>query len=156
MKDKIVLDPCCGSRMMWYDKNNPIALFSDQRNEQHTLCDGRMLYISPDVVMDARNLQHEDCSFWHIVLDPPHLNKLGVNSWMAKKYGKLLPSWETDIKGMFDEAMRVLKVNGTLNFKWNETQIPEKKLIEVLGITPLYGTRMGKGNKTIWMAFIKQ
>ncbi|HFT8620684.1 TPA: SAM-dependent methyltransferase, partial [Pseudomonas aeruginosa] len=31
-----VLDPCCGGRMMWFDKQNQLALFGDQRNETIT------------------------------------------------------------------------------------------------------------------------
>ena len=30
--DKIILDACCGSRMFWFDKNNPAALFVDIRS----------------------------------------------------------------------------------------------------------------------------
>lgn len=25
---KIILDACCGSRMFWFDKENPLALFA--------------------------------------------------------------------------------------------------------------------------------
>ena len=32
-----VLDPCCGSRMMWFDKQDPRILFGDQRTESHIL-----------------------------------------------------------------------------------------------------------------------
>lgn len=38
-----VLDPCCGSRMMWFDRQHPDAVFGDKRTEQHVLCDGRTL-----------------------------------------------------------------------------------------------------------------
>ena len=44
-----VLDPCCGSRMMWFDKQ-------DQRTESHILSDGRALEIKPDVKLDFTNL----------------------------------------------------------------------------------------------------
>lgn len=27
---KIILDACCGSRMFWFDKHNPFALFVDK------------------------------------------------------------------------------------------------------------------------------
>lgn len=47
-----VLDPCCGSRMFWFDKSNPDVVFGDIRRERHTLCDGRSLVVNPDVVMD--------------------------------------------------------------------------------------------------------
>lgn len=46
MTKKQVLDPCCGSRMFWFDKNNNIVEFCDIRKENHILCDARCeLYI---------------------------------------------------------------------------------------------------------------
>ena len=38
-----VLDACCGSRMFWFDSDNPKAVFVDKRSESHALCDGREL-----------------------------------------------------------------------------------------------------------------
>ena len=35
----LVLDPCCGSRMMWFDKADPRAIFGDQRSETITVTD---------------------------------------------------------------------------------------------------------------------
>lgn len=35
-----VLDACCGSRMAWHDKSNPLAVFMDNRKIDETLCDG--------------------------------------------------------------------------------------------------------------------
>lgn len=37
---KLILDPCCGSKMFWFDKDNPDVLFADQREEDHVLCEG--------------------------------------------------------------------------------------------------------------------
>jgi len=153
--EKLILDPCSASRMMWYDKSNPSVVFGDIRKESHTLCDGRALEINPDILMDARQLPFPDETFWHVVQDWPHMKKLGVNSCMAKKYGVLLPTWKTDVKGMFDEGMRVLKTNGTMVIKWNESQISETELLEVLQVKPMYRHRSGKGNKTIWLNFFK-
>lgn len=154
-QQETILDACCGSKMMWFDKNNPNVLYADQRTEKHILCDGRTLNISPDIEMDFTAMPFEDNSFHLVVFDPPHLKQLGKNSWMAKKYGVLLPSWETDIKAGFDECMRVLKPNGTLIFKWNENQIKINRIIELIGITPLFGHPSGKAGKTIWMTFMK-
>lgn len=50
--DKLILDACCGPRMMWFDKQNPLAVFMDIRDEECTLCDGRNLEVHPDVVGD--------------------------------------------------------------------------------------------------------
>jgi len=152
---KEILDACCGSKMMWFDKKNPNVMFADKRTETHTLCDGRILKIEPDIEMDFTKMPFENETFSLVVFDPPHLNKLGKNSWMAKKYGVLLPTWETDIKAGFDECMRVLKPNGTLIFKWNENQIKINKIIEVVGQKPLFGHPSGKHGQTIWMTFFK-
>lgn len=87
--DKLILDACCGSRMMWFDKQNPLAVFMDIRDEECTLCDGRNLEVHPDVVGDFRNIPFEDATFRLVVFDPPHLVRLGANSYTAHKYGKL-------------------------------------------------------------------
>ncbi len=152
---KIILDACCGSRMMWFDKVNPLAVFADQRTEIHTLCDGRSLVINPDIEMDFTQMPFENESFKLVVFDPPHLKKLGKNTWMAQKYGVLLPTWETDIKAGFDECMRVLEPFGVLIFKWNETQINLNQVLKVIEKQPLFGHTSGKHGKTIWMCFMK-
>ena len=153
--EKKILDATCGSRMMWFDKNNEHTIYADKRNENHILCDGRALEISPDVEMDFTNMPFESNTFSLVVFDPPHLKKLGTNSWLAKKYGKLFPGWEMEIKAGFDECMRVLKPDGTLIFKWNENQIKINHIIEIIGVKPLFGHPSGKLGQTIWMSFIK-
>ncbi len=155
-KEAKILDSTCGSRMMWFDKQNPNVLFADKRNENHILCDGRVLEIKPDIEIDFTNMPFDDNSFKLVVFDPPHLLKLGKNSWMAKKYGYLLPTWETDIRAGFEECMRVLEPFGILIFKWNETQIKINKIISVIGVNPLFGHPSGKYGQTIWMTFMKE
>lgn len=155
MTNKKILDACCGSRMFWFDKTNPDVLFADIRKETHTLCDGRELHINPDIEMDFRDMPFEDNKFKLVVFDPPHLNKLGKNTWMAQKYGVLLPTWEEDIKLGFNECMRVLEPNGVLIFKWNEAQIKLNQVLKILPIEPLFGHVTGKHGRTIWMAFMK-
>lgn len=153
---KKVLDVTCGSRMMWFNKKNPIAVFTDKRKEKIKMCDGRVLNIEPDIEMDFTNLKFEDETFYLVVFDPPHLNKLGQRSWLAQKYGRLLPTWEMDIKEGFNECMRVLKKNGTLIFKWNESQVTLNKVLQVIGKEPLFGHTSGKHGRTIWMTFLKE
>ena len=41
---KPILDACCGSRMFWFDKTNPAAIFMDNRELDDTLCDGRVIF----------------------------------------------------------------------------------------------------------------
>lgn len=153
--NKRILDVTAGSRMMWFDKWNTGVVFSDIRSEQSVLCDGRTLNIHPDVDADFRNLPFEDESFFLVVFDPPHLEKLGKNTWMAQKYGVLFSTWETDIKQGFDECMRVLKPNGVLIFKWNEAQINLNQVLKVIKTQPLFGHTSGKHGKTKWMTFMK-
>lgn len=43
--------------MFWFDRHHPDVVFMDQREESHTLCDGRALEIKPDVVGDFRKEQ---------------------------------------------------------------------------------------------------
>lgn len=161
--DKPVLDATCGSRMIWFNKNNEFAVFVDKRELDDeaiwTSGDGkatRYCSIHPDIIADFTNLPFEDNTFYHVVFDPPHLIQGGDNSWMVKKYGKLnKDTWKQVLHDGFTECMRVLKPYGTLIFKWNETQIPVKDVIAAIGARPLYGNRSGKQGKTHWMAFIK-
>lgn len=51
-----ILDCCCGSRMFWYNKNNPDVLFGDIRDTEEELKDGRVIKIHPDLIMDFTNL----------------------------------------------------------------------------------------------------
>ena len=102
-----ILDMCCGSRMFWFDKSDERAIFSDIRKEGYTLRNGRRLIISPDIIAD----------FSMVVLDPPHLESVGDNAWMGKKYGRLnKDAWRDDSRQRFKEAFRVLRPHGVLIF----------------------------------------
>ena len=151
--NKMILDVCCGSKMFYYDNEDCRLLFNDLRKEDEVLCDSRRLTIYPDTQHDFRKLPFDDESFCHVVFDPPHLFRVGDNSWLAKKYGKLPKNWHPYIKQGFDECMRVLKINGTLVLKWNTRDISIPELISVIG-NPLYGDR-GHGNGTYWLIYVK-
>ncbi len=163
MENKKILDACCGSRMFWFDKENPDVEFVDNRCIHREVIwksgDGKSVRycdVNPTTLADFTDLPFEDNTFYHVVFDPPHLLHIGDNAWMAKKYGKLDSNWENTIKQGFDECMRVLKPNGTLVFKWNEFDIPVKKIVEVIGQQPLYGHKSGKQQKTHWLCFMKK
>ena len=150
-----ILDPCCGSRMFHFDRQNENVVFGDIRTESHILCDGRSLEVAPDIEMDFRDMPFADASFHAVVFDPPHLVRAGNKSWLALKYGKLNADWHEDLAKGFSECFRVLKPNGTLIFKWNETQI---KVSEVLALTdqkPFIGHPSGKRANTHWICFMK-
>ena len=150
-----ILDPCCGSRMFWFDKENPEVIFGDNRELDTTLCDGRKLEIKPDVLMDFRKIPYVDNFFKLIVFDPPHMNSLGKNSWMAKKYGVLGETWRDDLRKGFSECFRVLKDGGILIFKWNESDIKVKEVLELVDYKDLFGHPSGKLQKTHWICFMK-
>lgn len=158
-----VLDPCCGSRMMWFDREHPDVVFGDRRSETLTVTDRshgnpsgtRTLHIAPDVLLDFRDLPYADGTFKLIAFDPPHLVRAGPKSWLAAKYGKLGQDWREDLRAGFAECFRVLAADGVLVFKWNETQV---KLREVLALTPhqpLFGNTSGKKAGTHWLVFMK-
>jgi len=163
IEGKRVLDPCCGSRMFWFDRQHPDVVFGDQRHETVTVTDRshgredgvRTLRIEPDVLLDFRALPYADGSFKLVSFDPPHLVRAGPRSWLAAKYGKLGPDWREDLTRGFAECFRVLAEDGVLVFKWNETQV---KIGEVLALTPhrpLFGNTSGKKAGTHWMVFMK-
>ena len=153
--DKAILDACCGSRMFWFNKQNPLVLYADKRTESHTLCDGRHLEIRPDIEADFTEMPFPDNHFKLVVFDPPHLVKLGKGSWMAKKYGVLPVDWRAELKKGFDECMRVLQPHGILIFKWNENQIKVVEIRKIIKVEPLFGHVTGRHQSTHWMTFMK-
>jgi len=158
-----VLDPCCGTRMFWFDKSDPRVLFGDRRSETLTVTDNsrgnasgtRTLRIDPDVLLDFRALPFEANSFHLVAFDPPHLYQAGPRSWLAAKYGKLGQDWRDDLRAGFAECFRVLKPNGTLVFKWNETQIKVREVLALTPHRPLFGNTSGKKAGTHWIVFMK-
>lgn len=146
----------CGGRSMWFNKNHPDTLYFDQRRETHYYDNGKRTVVDPDVLGDFRNLPFDDETFWHVVFDPPHIKGLSESSYMFKKYGTLSFDWRNHITQGFHEAMRVLKPNGTLIFKWNEGSFKVSEVLKMIPYQPLYGHPTSKNGDTKWMAFIKR
>lgn len=48
------LDPCSGSRMMWFDRNHPDALFGDQRRVHLTAPGGHRIHAGNVVPLPQR------------------------------------------------------------------------------------------------------
>lgn len=161
--DKRVLDPCCGSRMMWFDRNHPDVVFGDKRSETVTVTDRsngrvdgqRVIRIEPDVPLDFRNLPYADGTFKLVTFDPPHLVVAGPKSWLAAKYGKLGEDWREDLRRGFAECFRVLATDGVLVFKWNETQVKVAEVLALTPVAPLFGHPTGRKGLTHWLVFMR-
>jgi len=157
-----VLDPCCGSRMMWFDPADQRALFGDLRDETITVVDRshredgtRVLSIHPEARMDFRRLPFADDTFPLVVFDPPHLVRAGPRSWLAAKYGKLGVDWRNDLRAGLAECFRVLRPEGVLIFKWSEVQVATREVLALTPHRPLFGHPSGKRGGTHWITFMK-
>lgn len=154
----MILDPTCSAKSIWFDKDNPDVIRGDIRVIDLWVGkgeNGRRWDVRPDVQMDYTCMPFSDNCFEMVVFDPPHLKDLGLNSWLAQKYGKLFANWEDNIRGGFDECYRVLISGGFLIFKWNENQIPLKEILK-LAPPPLFGHTTGSKSKTHWICFVKE
>lgn len=152
MNNKSILDATCGSRMMWFNKNHPDALYVDQRTLDNK---DWGIQVKPDVLASFTNLPFDDDSFTLVVFDPPHKKNLSKKSIIGMKYGSLGEDWKDVIVNGFNECWRVLCPNGTLIFKWNETSITTGQIIKMLPQKPLFGHTTSKHGKTKWMVFHK-
>jgi len=152
---KLILDPCCWSKMFRFQKDHPNVVFGDIRSEEHILCDGRRLSIQPNEIMDFRDIPYPEKSFKLLVFDPPHLKTLGKTSRMAKKYGVLRNDWRNDLREWFNDCRRVLDDFGVLIFKRNETEISLKEVLSLFHHQPLFGHTSGRNGKTMRMCFMK-
>ena len=159
---KKILDACCSKRAFWFDKNDDRVVYMDKRNEIITRPDisssggKRVLEIKPDIQADFSDLPYLSETFSLVVFDPPHMLTLGANSYMARQYGKLPAEWRDMLRRGFSECFRVLKVDGVLIFKWNESEV---QLADVLSLTnqqPLFGHKTNKKMNTHWVCFMKQ
>jgi len=155
IKNKIILDVTCGNRSIWFQKKYPRALYLDIRKEKLFFDGTRKCFIEPDIIADFRELPFKDNTFKLVVFDPPHLDNLGENAILAKKYGRLLPGWEDDITQGINECIRVLKPDGILIFKWSESRIKIGRILKLIKYKPLFGHNTGSNSQTIWLTFIK-
>jgi len=149
---KPILDACCGSRMFWFDKDNPLVDFQDIRSEVCTLSDGQICMVHPNIIGDFTNMNFPDKSYKLVIWDPPHLVWAGKSSNLYKIFGKM-EDWRHDLKKGFDECMRVLDDYGVLIFKWSDVHIKVKSVIQAIGQVPLVGHKTSR--HCIWMVYIK-
>ena len=157
--EKKILDVTCGARSIWFNKQHPLAIYFDRRDEEHEKDfhnNTQTISVHPDVVGDFKDLPFDDNVFSLVVFDPPHRYGL-KESWIMKKYGTYDSKEELldNIAKGFAECMRVLKPDGVLVFKWAEIQIPTTEIIKAIGHQPLFGHHSGKKSNTNWLCFMK-
>lgn len=160
MKDKFILDACCGPRHFWFNKTNPNVLFMDIRKEPKGFIAARPnREVNPDIIADFRKMPFKDKSFKLVIFDPPHLKAKKMTGTLMQSYGVLnKDTWKEDIKQGFKECYRVLENYGVLIFKWNGTSISFKEVLELFPIQPLIGQRgAANGSKVVtkWFCFMK-
>lgn len=151
-----VLDACCGSRMFWFNKADPRALFVDKRSETLTDHSGKkpvQIVVNPDLLADFTALPFDDAAFSLVVFDPPH-TFCGPNGRTIKKYGTLPPAWRDMLRQGFRECFRVLCPGGTLVFKWNEHRVKLSTVLSLTDESPLFGQKVGN-TRTHWLVFHK-
>lgn len=153
-----VLDACCGTRMMWFNKVDPRCLYVDKRCESfrptgYKFAD-KDVHVLPDTQADFTALPFPDNTFAHVVFDPPHIVRMSIGN-VTRYCGALRPDWRDMIRKGFAECFRVLRPEGVLVFKWSEIEIPVRDVLALTPEKPLYGHRSGKASKTHWIAFLK-
>lgn len=128
MKNQII-DVCCGGKMWWFNKSRPGVLMMDNRKVEPGTVKGENWSVQPDLVADFTKIPFENESFYKVVCDPPHkiTNDSGI---ITQKYGFLGENWQEKLTLMFEECWRILKPGGTFIFKWADTSIPPRKVLE--------------------------
>jgi SAM-dependent methyltransferase len=163
---------------MWFDKNNPLAVFMDKDDDLtielrrrayqrqrgmpgHAKIKGH--FTNKTFVADFRKIPFQDEAFQLIVFDPPFLSLAGENSLFGKRYGTMnRETWPADLRLAANELWRVLKTGGVLVFKWNNHDIKFKSVLRLFPKMPLFGQisagakkRDGKPGHTCWFCFLK-
>lgn len=145
--------------MMWFDKQDERALFVDKRSESFRPTGVKFadkdIEVKPDIQADFKALPFDDETFPLVVFDPPHIVRTSLLGNVTKYYGALPIDWKSELRQGFAECFRLLKPEGTLIFKWCESEIPVSEILKLTPEKPLFGHRSGKAAKTHWITFTK-
>lgn len=155
-----ILDACCGPRMMWFDRHDARTLFIDNRRASYPVDVGtpgtagrNPIVVEPDEIVDFTAMPFGDESFYMVVFDPPHVERKEMLGAVTRRFGVLNGDWREMLRKGFAECFRVLKPNGTLVFKWAETQFPISEVLKLTPYEPLFGHKTRK--HTVWCVFMK-
>jgi len=143
--------------MMWFDKTHKNVVFGDVAvKPEGCIEQQRYFKVIPDVLLDFRNLPFIDNSFDLVAFDPPHIIDCKETSIMWNKYGSLDPgTFRFDLLCGFNECWRVLRDSGTLVFKWAESRLSTKDVLDIFPVEPMFGHTTGRSGTTKWFCFMK-
>jgi len=103
-------------------------------------------------VASFTDLPFANDSFKTVIFDPPHIVRLKPSkSFLRAKYGELGADWKEVLRAGFRECWRVLRPDGTLVFKWAESDIPTADVLALAPVAPLFKPNPG----TSWSIFMK-
>lgn len=180
MKNARILDATASNRSIWLIKDSPHILFIDIENE---------LQVPPDMVLDCTETGFKPHSYHTIFFDPPQWwgdtpsdnyyscknlkeskafsEKYGYKGYFTSYYGTDKFKSKTELLTFLHKSQkefnRILKDDGMLWVKWNETKIPLSKILPFfknwdemlrLEIGDNYQT-LGV-SQTYWMMFMKK
>jgi len=157
--NKLVLDPCCGSRMFYFDKKDSRVLFGDIREGSFSFVDSRgschSFDVSPDYLGSVTKLPFSDGSFKMVVFDPPHL-VCSSSSRIGRAYGSLPLDWKSFFRDSFAECWRVLDPSfGVLIFKWADDRFSCNDVLSCTDLKPLFGSKVKRRSNLFWLVFVK-
>ena len=143
--------------MMWFDRNDSRCLFVDKRCESFHVGPGPRDFfrVEPDMLCDFSALPFNSKSFSVVVFDPPHVIRKEPRGWITRKYGVLNGEWREVLRKGFLECFRVLKPDGVLIFKWSESNVMVREILDLAPVKPLFGHRTTEHSKTHWITFLK-
>lgn len=149
-----ILDATCGGRHLWFDKDRADTIYVDRRIMPRGTIPIRPNWeVRPMICASFTALPFGDEIFDLVVYDPPHIIRdMPSKSFLRTKYGELKSnSWDSTLRKGFEECWRVLKANGTLHFKWAESNVPLKEVLKLFPVQPLFKNK----HEVSWSVFAK-
>ena len=139
---------------MWNDKDRDDTIYVDRRILPPGTIPVRPNWqVRPTVCADFTALPFRDETFDLVVYDPPHIIRDNPSkSFLRTKYGELSSSnWQAALRDGWSECWRVLRIGGTLHFKWAEGSRPLKEVLSLFPEKPLFKNKQ----HVSWSVFVK-
>lgn len=150
----LILDATCAGRHLWYDKQRSDTIYVDRRVlPKGTIPIRPNWEVKPDVCADFTALPFRDGAFDLVVYDPPHIVRdKPSTSFLRVKYGELRSvDCASVLRRGFEECWRVLKLGGTLHFKWADGAMSLREVLALFPQVPLFKNK----HDVTWSVFAK-